>query len=287
MAPSRTLFYQLHTGILLLCMLSVTVTAALRIHPVTGGISAVMAVLSYVVYGKGRELRSLLRFCAPMGGMLVLFNLLFNRNGVTALFYIGDAAVTLEAVLYAVCAALAFTNAVLWFSFYCLFLDCDRVYAFLARFSRGLGIVVSLSLSLIPKTLEKYSQMRVENTVNADKAHRFTGLILRLSALFSWVFDDAFQTALSMKARGALCAQKRQKPKVRWHAADCVCALLALSAIAACFSPPLKLEIYPRFAGTQYAVGAVWYLPLLLFYFVPCICKLWEVLKWKFMLQRI
>ena len=52
MAPSRTHYYQLHTGILLLCMLSVTVTAALRIHPVTGGISAVMAVLSYVVYGK-------------------------------------------------------------------------------------------------------------------------------------------------------------------------------------------------------------------------------------------
>lgn len=287
MDPSCTFFYKLRTDTLLVCMLSVTVTAALRIHPVTGVISAVTAVLSYVVYGKGRELRSLLRFCAPMGGMLVLFNLLFNRNGVTALFYIGDAAVTLESVLYAVCAALAFTSTVLWFSFYCSFLDCDRVYAFLARFSQGLGIVVSLSLSLIPKTMEKYTQMRTENTVNADKAHRFTGLILRLSALFSWVFDDAFQTALSMKARGALSAQKRQKPKVRWHAADCACMLLDLSAIAACFSPPLKTAIYPRFAGTQYADGAIWYLPLVALYLIPCVCKLWEVLKWKFTLQRI
>lgn len=287
MEPSRTLFYKLHTGVLLFCMLSVTVTAALRIHPVTGVISAVTAALSYVLYGKGRELRSLLRFCAPMGGMLILFNLLFNRNGVTALFYLGDTAVTLESVLYAVCAALAFSSTVLWFSFYCLFLDCDRVYAFLARLSRGLGLVVSLSLSLVPKTLEKYSQMRTENTVNADKAHRFTGLILRLSALFSWVFDDAFQTALSMKARGALCAQKRQKPKVRWHAADGICILLALSAIVACFSPPLKTAIYPRFAGAQYVDGAIWYLPLLLLYAVPCMFKLWEVLKWKFLLQRI
>ena len=54
----------------------------------------------------------------------------------------------------------------------------------------------------------------------------------------------------------------------------------ALSAIAACFSPPLKLEIYPRFAGAQYLDGAVWYLPLLLLYAVPCMLKLWEVLKW-------
>ena len=287
MEPSCTFFYKLHTETLLVCLLAVSVTAALRIHPVTGGISAVTAVLSYALYGKGRELRALLRFCAPMGGMLILFNLLFNRNGVTVLFYLGDAAVTSEAALYAVCSALVFTSTVLWFSFYCLFLDCDRVFAFLARFSRGLGIVVSLSLSLIPKTLEKYTQMRTENTVNADKAHRFTGLILRLSALFSWVFDDAFQTALSMKARGALCAQKRQKPKVRWSAVDYVCILLALSAIAACFSPPLKLEIYPRFAGAQYLDGAVWYLPLLLFYAVPCVCKLWEVLKWQFILQSI
>ncbi|MGN0520326.1 MAG: energy-coupling factor transporter transmembrane component T [Candidatus Fimenecus sp.] len=287
MNPSRTFFYKLRTDTLLVCMLSVTVTAALRIHPVSGLLSAVTAVLSYVVYGKGRELRSLLRFCAPMGGMLILFNLLFNRNGVTALFYIGDAAVTLEAVLYAVCSALVFTSTVLWFSFYCLFLDCDRVYAFLSRFSRGLGLVVSLSLSLVPKTMEKYNQMRAENTVNADKAHRFTGLILRLSALFSWVFDDAFQTALSMKARGALCVQKRQKPKVRWRAADGICILLALSAVVACFSPPLKTAIYPRFAGTQYIDGAVWYLPLLLLYSVPCVCKLWEVFKWKFLLQRI
>lgn len=287
MEPSRTLFYKMHTGVLLLCMLSVTVTAALRIHPVTGTVSAVTAVLSYVLYGKGRALRSLLRFCAPMGGMLILFNLLFNRNGVTALFYLGDTAVTLESVLYAVCAALIFTSTVLWFSFYCLFLDCDRVFAFLSRFSRGLGLVVSLSLALVPKTLEKYNQMRRENTVHTDKAHRFTGLILRLSALFSWVFDDAFQTALSMKARGALCQTKRQKPKVRWRAVDCVCILVSLAALGACFSPPLKTAMYPRFAGAQYLDGAVWYLPLVLLYAVPCMLKLWEVLKWKFILQRI
>lgn len=287
MQPDRTFFYKLHTDTLLVCMLSVTVTAALRIHPVSGILSAVTAVLSYFAYGKKNELLSLLRFCVPMGGMLILFTLLFNRNGVTALFYLGDAAVTLEAVLYAVCSALVFTSTVLWFSFYCLFLDSDRVYVLLARISRGLGIVVSLSLSLIPKTMEKYNKMRTENTVNTDKAHRFTGLILRLSALFSWVFDDAFQTALSMKARGALCAGKRAKEKTRVTVADVLCILLAVSAVIACFSPPLKLEIYPRFAGLQYQNGAIWYLPLLGLYAVPCVFKLWEVRKWKFFLQRV
>lgn len=287
METARTFFYKLRTETLLLCMLSVTVTAALRIHPVSGALSAVTAVLSFFVYGRKSELLSLLRFCVPLCVLLIVFNLLFNRNGITVLFYLGDAAVTLEAVLYAVCAALAFTSTVLWFSFYCLFLDGDRVYAFIARFSRGMGLVVSLSLSLVPKTLEKYSQMRTDNTVNADKAHRFTGLMLRLSALFSWVFDDAFQTALSMKARGAMCADKRKEQRARWHIADCLCILLAVAATAVCFSPPLHLKLYPRFAGAQYFDGVIWYLPLAALYAVPSFAKLWEVLKWKLLLQRI
>lgn len=287
MEISRTFFYKLRTGTLLFCMLSVTLTAALRIHPVSGALSAVTAVLSFFVYGRKKELLSLVRFCVPICVMLIAFNLLFNRNGITALFYLGDAAVTLEAILYAVCAALELTSTVLWFSFYCLFLESDRVYALIAQLSRGAGLVISLSLSLVPKTLEKYNQMRTDNTVNADKSHRFTGFILRLSALFSWVFDDAFQTALSMKSRGALCAEKRKKVRIRWHVADCLCILSAAAAIAVCFSPPLQLKLYPRFAGAQYFDGAIWYLPLLVLYTVPSLFKLWEVLKWKLLLQRI
>lgn len=287
METTRTFFYKLRTETLLLCMLSVTVTAALRIHPVSGALSVVTAVLSFLVYGRKSELLSLLRFCVPLCVLLIVFNLLFNRNGITVLFYLGDAAVTLEAVLYAVCAALGLISTVLWFSFYCLFLDGDRVYALIARFSRGAGLVISLSLSLVPKTLEKYNQMRTENTVNTDKSHRLTGMMLRLSALFSWVFDDAFQTALSMKARGALCSVNRQKTQMRWRVADGICILLAVAATAVCFSPPLQLKLYPRFAGAQYFDGAIWYLPILALYAVPSLFKLWEVLKWKLLLQRI
>lgn len=287
MNPNRTFFYKLHTGTLLFCMLSVTVTAALRMHPIAGVLSLGAAVLSYSVYGKAKELCAILRFCTPLTGMLLLFNLLFNRNGVTVLFYLGDAAVTLESLLYAVCSALSLTGTVLWFSFYCMFLDCDRVYAFFARFSRGLGMVVSLSLSFIPKTLEKYSQMRLENPVNADKAHRFTGLILRISALFSWMFDDAFQTALSMKARGALCICKRKTERRKPAVTDILCIVSALAAVLAMFASPLQLTIYPRFAGAQYWNGAAWYLPLLLVYMLPCIFKGWEALKWRCILRKI
>ncbi len=90
-----------------------------------------------------------------MGAVLVLFNLLFNRNGMTVLFYIGDAAVTLESVLYAVFSALHFTGAVLWFSFYCAFLDADRVYRLFAGTSRGLAVIFSLSMALVPWLLKK------------------------------------------------------------------------------------------------------------------------------------
>lgn len=281
-------FYKLRTDSLLLCLVTVCLSVSLRIHPVSGVLSVALAVLSFVAYGKAGELRAVLRFCLPVGVMLILFNLLFNRNGITVLFYLGDISVTLESVLYALCAGLCFAGTMLWFSFYCLFLDVDRVYRLFAGVSRGLGIVFSLSLSLVPKTLEKYNQMRTQNTVHTTKSHRLTGLVLRLSALISWAFEDAFSTALSMKARGAtLPARKRQRKKQRFTAADFLCSAVSVLSVAACFSPPFKLEIYPRFAGMQYANGGIWYVPLLLLYGAPCMFKLWEVLKWKFLLQRI
>ncbi len=288
MSVSNSYFYKLRTESLLLCLVAVCLTVSLQIHPVSAVLSVGMAALSYMAYGKAGEFRAILRFFLPLGVMLLLFNLLFNRNGVTVLFYLGDFSVTFESVLYAVCASFCLAGAMLWFSFYCLFLDVDRVYRLFAGASRGLGIVFSLSLALVPKTLEKYNQMRSQNAVHTDKSHRLTGIILRLSALISWVFEDAFSTALSMKARGAtLPARKQQRQKRKFTVADFLCVAVAALSVAACFSPPLKIAIYPRFVGVQYANGIVWYVPLLLLYAVPCLLKLWEVLKWKFLLQRI
>lgn len=281
----RTLFYKLHTGTLLCLLLGISVVTVTRVQPVLAVLCVLSGVLSFLCYGQRNELRALLRFCLPVGAVLVLFNLLFNRNGMTVLFYVGDAAVTLESVLYAVFSALHFTGAVLWFSFYCAFLDADRVYRLFAGTSRGLAVIFSLSMALVPKTLQKYAQTRAALPVSGSK---LTARFLRLSALFSWVLEDSFQTAVSMKARGAMLSVRRTRQKFRFSFADTAAVLFVIGIVCAVFlASPLKTEIYPRFRPMAYAETAWIYVPFTFFYFMPCIAKLWEVCKWKFSVQRI
>lgn len=288
MKTDRSFFYRLRTGTLLLLLLAVSLITMLRVHPVVSVLSMCSGALSLLLYGGRGELRALLRFCLPVGLLLILFNLVFNRNGVTVLFYIGDAAVTLESILYALFTAFAFCGAVLWFSFFCAFLDSDRVYRLFARFSKGLAVIFSLSLALVPKILEKYEEIKLQERAETDKKHRFTQNILQLSALFSWVLEDSFETAVSMKARGALLKEKRQTQKQKATVADILLWILCIACIALMFfSPPMLAEIYPKFREEAYLTNSISYLPLFLLYFSPAVFKIWEVTKWKFIARKI
>ncbi len=288
MKTDRSFFYRLQTATLLFLLLAVSLITMLRVHPVVSLLSACSGALSLLLYGGKRELRALLRFCLPVGLLLVLFNLVFNRNGVTVLFYIGDAAVTLESVLYALFTGFAFCGAVLWFSFFCAFLDSDRIYRLFARFSKGLAVIFSLSMALVPKILQKYEEIKLEERASGDKKHRFTQNILQLSALFSWVLEDSFETAVSMKARGALLKGKRQKVRQKISFADILLWILCVACVALMFfSPPMLAEIYPKFRQEAYLQSSVSYLPLFLLYFSPVIFKIWEVTKWKFIARKI
>lgn len=288
MKTDRSFFYRLKTATMLILLLAVSLVTMLWVHPVVSLLSMCSGALSLLLYGGRGELRALLRFCLPVGLLLILFNLVFNRNGVTVLFYIGDAAVTLESVLYALFTAFAFCGAVLWFSFFCAFLDSDRVYRLFARFSKGLAVIFSLSLALVPKILEKYEEIKLQERAETDKKHRFTQNILQLSALFSWVLEDSFETAVSMKARGALLKEKRQTQKQKATVADILLWILCVACVAIMFfSPPMLAEIYPKFRQEAYLQNNISYIPLFLLYFSPVIFKIWEVTKWKFIARKI
>ena len=288
MKTDRSFFYRLKTATMLILLLAVSLVTMLRVHPVVSLLSMCSGALSLLLYGGRGELRALLRFCLLVGLLLILFNLVFNRNGVTVLFYIGDAAVTLESILYALFTAFAFCGAVLWFSFFCAFLDSDRVYRLFARFSKGLAVIFSLSLALVPKILEKYEEIKLQERAETDKKHRFTQNILQLSALFSWVLEDSFETAVSMKARGALLKEKRQTQKQKATVADILLWILCVACVAIMFfSPPMLAEIYPKFRQEAYLQNNISYIPLFLLYFSPVIFKIWEVTKWKFIARKI
>ena len=70
------------------------------LHPVFLGISLVCSVAYSLYLNGGRALRFNLLFMLPAFLLFAFVNPFFNHEGVTALLYINDNAVTLEAIAY-------------------------------------------------------------------------------------------------------------------------------------------------------------------------------------------
>ncbi len=288
MNANRTFFYKLHTGTLLCLMLAVSSVTAFCVHPFVSVLACVLGTLSFLCYGKAKEWRALCRFCLPIAVCILLFNVLFNRNGATVLFYIGDDPVLLESFLFAFFSALSFCAVTFWFSFFCLFLDADRIFLFFGGISKNFALLFSLSMALVPKTLAKYAEIKAQAKETEDKRKKLTNLVLHLATLLSWVLEDSFETAVSMKARGALLKKKRKTSKRNFSFWNTLLSVFSLMMLLAPFVfAPLKRSIYPIFQLDAYFQNA--FLPyslLMILYSLPLIFKGGEELKWKSIEQK-
>ena len=284
MDVQKTFFYKVHTSALLLVMLSVSGITAFCVHPFVSFLSYVLGTLSFLCYDKRKEWCALFRFTAPIGIFLILFNLIFNRNGATVFFYLGDACVTVESILYAVCAAFSFSAITLWFSFFCYFLDADRIFLWCSGISKNFAILFSLSMSLVPKTLKKYEEIKMTGKESENQKAKLRNWMLHMSALFSWVWEDSFETAISMKARGALLKKKRKTGKCTWRMLDFLLFFFSLGMLFLPFmASALKQTIYPVFSMNMYwNVKAILpYSLVTILYLIPLFYKLWEAIQWK------
>lgn len=283
MNANRTFFYKLHTGTLLCLMLAVSSVTAFCVHPFVSVLAFLLGTLSFLCYGKVEEWRALCRFCLPIAVCILLFNVLFNRNGVTVLFYIGDTPVLLESFLFAFFSALSFCAVTFWFSFFCLFLDADRIFLFFGGISKNFALLFSLSMALVPKTLEKYAEIKAQANETEDKRKKLTNLVLHLSTLLSWVLEDSFETAVSMKARGALLKKKRKNKNKKISLGNLFLSVFSLIMLLAPFLfAPLKRSIYPIFHLKAYFENALLpYSLLMILYSLPLLFRGWEEIKWN------
>ena len=285
MKQSSTRLYKLHTGTLLCLLFAVTGVTAVCVHPFLSPLSCLMGALSLLCYGMEAELRALLRFTAPVSLLLILFNFVLNHNGATVLFYLGDFPILLESCLYAILSALSFSAIVFWFSFFCTYLDADRIFLWCAGFSKNFAILFSLSMSFVPQILKKYAQIEAQAKETENEKTKLLNLSLRLSTLLSWVLEDSFETAVSMKARGAtLPIQRRKKITAhRWQDVFFMLFSFCMMLLPWLF-PRLRTSVYPAFSWAAYwdKQQLVLYSCIAFLLCIPVILKIWEEVQWKF-----
>ena len=273
----------------------VMAAAMLTLNPALLLVSIGGGALLLLIRGAAR-LSSLL-FSLALFAAMTLINPLFNNNGVTVLFVLGDSPVTLEALLYGAASAAMVTAVLMWCRSLSGVLGEDKLLYLFARVSPRIALVVSMALrgaglfSAQARRVRRsqtglglYKEDNIVDTIRSD-ARVF-------SILVTWALENGVITADSMAARGYGTARRTAFSRYRFTRGDA--ALLAAGLLLTglslwgVLSGALDVSYYPAVRWTAmtplgwaaligYGILALW----------PALLEGGERLKWRFLRSKI
>lgn len=281
----RHIFYIYHPVVIFLYFCGVLLFCMLTFQPFYVLLS-LCAASCYSIYLRGirRYLRSL-RFYWVVLLIVTLFNALFNGLGETLLFSIGNTRITLEALLYGLCAGGMLVSILLWFSCYQLLMTTDRFLCLFGRLAPNLSMTVSMIFRLAPSLVSRGHIIQdIQRALHPggrppSPVHQATRMA---SVLMGWSMENSLQTADSMRARGYGAKTRTsfhlyRMAKRDWLTLALLTALIGVNAFCILhfandylFYPYAMLPTAPAYGYLCYA--------LLLFY--PLILQGGEELSW-------
>lgn len=268
-------------------------------HPVCLGISLVSGFTYSVMLCGKKTIKKNLIYMLPVVVVMALVNPAFNHEGVTIIEYLpGGNPLTLESIVYGLCAAIMIVSVILHFSCYNEVMTSDKFIYLFGKIIPAMSLVISMTLRFVPKFL---SQLKV--VINAGRCMGrdvSSGSIIKraknglniLSIMTTWSLENAIETADSMKSRGygipgrtafsIFTFDKRDKKAL-------VCILILgiytfvgnlMGGMYFAFFPSIKIADASVFSVSVFAA----YLMLCM---SPVIIELWEVRKWKALRSKI
>lgn len=262
-------------------------------HPVFLTISLLSSVL-YLIYIVGREeFLKKLQFSVLFFFFIVIFNPLFNHQGVTILFYLKSGnPMTLESIVYGVAAASMFLSVLSWFSCYNHVMTSDKFVYLFGGLIPSLSLVFSMALRFVPRYRHQAEIiLRSQECMETTAERRTCFAKIRrgariLSILVTWALENAIDTADSMKARGYGLPGRTAFSIYRWSAKDRNLFLgivgLAALVIVGAVAGENTIQYYPSIRIKDIRFGSfVIYTAYALLCNTALMFNLWEDKKWK------
>lgn len=221
---------KLHPVPCFLYFLSVMAMTIFSRNPVILAESLAGAALTAALSGRLRGAPWLLLTAA----MAALANPVFAHNGATPLFFVGDTAFTLEALLYGAAFGAVLAAAVLWGAAAVRFMTSDKYIWLLGRIFPAAGLVLSCAIRFVP--------LFIGRTAEFACARRAVTLKERLgafSAALSYSAEEAMSSADSMRARGYGTGRRGFYSDYRPTRRD----IAALAAVILCASVCVGLSV--------------------------------------------
>lgn len=269
--------------------------AAFSLHPAVLLLAVAGAIACHIADGAPR------RFHAVAAGLFVAaaaVNPILSQNGVTVLFFVGDRAVTAEAILYGLAAAGMIAATLYRFASLTRVLTADRLLYLTGRLSPRFSLVVSMALRFVPLFVRRAAAVKEAQTAlglyREDRLFpRLVGGVRVFSVLLTWGLENGIVTADSMTARGyGACPRRTSYARIRFTRRDgirlALVLLLAAGAALPLLAGALDFAYYPAVtAATASPLAIVGLISYGILVFLPLLIDGKEYLTWKYCVSKI
>ncbi len=183
-------------------------------------------------------------------------NPLFSHNGVTVLFFVGDLAITLEALIYGLAFAVMLCASVLWGAVSVRFLTSDKYIWLFGKMLPSAGLILSCAIRFIPLFIG-----RTRDFIGSRNAKSLKEILSAFSASLTYSAETAIMTADSMKARGYGSAKRTFYSRYRMTAADIRALVIVMLCGAACLALIIsgagKFYYYPAISALRLGIDEI------------------------------
>ncbi|MBR3791171.1 MAG: energy-coupling factor transporter transmembrane protein EcfT [Clostridia bacterium] len=263
-------------------------------HP----ISLCISLFSALIYSSVLKVNLRIKYILPMFIGMAILNPIFSHGGVTILSYLPSGnPLTLEAIIYGIAASAMLISIICWFFCYNEVMTSDKFIYLFGRVIPSLSLVLSMTLRFVPRFIEqmkKISQAQKaigKGVGEGNYINRIKNGISVISVMITWSFENAIDTADSMKSRGYGTKGRTSFSIFKFDKRDIkaltVIVILGLYIIVGGIFDGMYVKYFPsiRYDISVYSLSV--FLAYLIFCLIPLIIEMWEVIKWKYIISKI
>ncbi len=289
-------FGDLNPAVLMIYYLCVIGTAMFCMDPAVIALSLVGACALFVTLDKKHSSKLHLSFFL-LFLIMSLINPVWYHNGVTVLFVVNDSPITLEALMYGVCASAMIVSVLYRLRTFTMIMTADKLLYVFGRLSPQLSLVLSMALRFVP--LIRTQTTKVRNAQKALGIYRedniadtLKGEMRIFSIIATWALENGIITSDSMEARGYGEHRRTSFSVFRFRKGDAVFLVLSLVPtavfIAATASGEAAFTFYPAMSGISLTpLSVAGYISYSFLSLLPCILEWKEDIRWRYLISKV
>lgn len=291
-------FKKYHPIVNLIYFLFVIGFSCFFMHPICLFVSLVSG-FSYSVMLRGKKIiKTNLTYMLPVILFMGIINPLFNHEGATIICYFANGnPLTFESIIYGVCAATMIVSVIFHFSCYNEIMTSDKFIYLFGKIIPAMSLIISMTLRFVPrfKTQMKIvtnAQRCMGRDVSGGKiTDRIKNGCNIISIMITWSFENAIDTADSMKSRGYGIPGRTAFSIYKFDKRDktflVYIVFLGIYVFVGNLMGAVSFDYFPFIKSADVSIyGASVFAAYLLLCIFPIIIEVWEVKKWEILMSK-